>query len=470
MPTSTKSRPADAGNPPAPPAELEDRAAPIIEDESVLVDAAKRGDLAAFGQIFQRYFNQVYDFAARVTRSDRVAAEITAETFTRTVDEIAGMGDTSRVRVAIYAIARSLAADRNTVISMADELVGTASEVDPEYGALVWEGARLLGPRTYAAVDLTARQGLTDSEVGAVTGIREDLAVETVVRTRERAEQAMAIFVLIKKRVSACPGLRSVVGAHASASLERDLADVVIGHIEQCEGCERAWGRIPSPLGVLRKLAVVTPAHGLRDRVWARVRRRYHWAGPGSGPRRNRLASAAALVALVLGVATAVSIGGDRVADAEVTASPNIEATRLAPPPVIPLAVTATTTPSTVTTTRAVPAAPPPSRPTSTTAVPSEPPVVGIITPVQGQQFASSSDLTFVELVAVVQDDLDDVLAVEWHDGPTYLGSGNVITAAVATGCPDAATHTITASATDSSGGTTSATVVFTVRCENPDG
>lgn len=434
------------------------------------MEAAQRGDLAAFGYIYQRYFNRIYDFAARVTRSGRVAEDITGETFTRAVDELAGISEASRLPVELYAIAQGLAAAHDPGVPGTDAIDGAVLGADPELAGLVWEGAALLGPRTYVAVDLFARQGLTDSEVGAVVGIRADIAAETVARTRDRAEQAISIFVLVKRGVAACSGLRNVVGAHARDTLERDLADVVVAHIGQCARCERAWDRLPSPLAVLGQLAVVTPAHGLRDKVWARARRRYRWAGPGSSARRAKLASVAAVVTLVLGIVAAVNIGGDGVADAEVAASPNIEATRLAPPRAGPSAVTPTTTTSTVPTTRVAPPATSPTRPTSTTAVPSEPPVVGIITPVDGQQLTSSSALRFVELVAVVQDDLDEGLAVEWHEGPAYLGSGNAVTVVLASGCPDASTHTITATVTDSSGGTTSTTVTFTLRCDNPDG
>ena len=463
MPTAIKLRPAHPGNPTAAKGELEDPTASL--SEVALVEAARQGDLAAFGQIYRRFFYQIYDFAVRVTRDVRRAEEITTETLARSVDELAVLTEPSELLGRLLAITHGLATAAPYTGKMPP---GSVTGPDAEIETLIWDSAALLGPKTYAVIDLSVRQGLTDVEAGVVAGIRAEMAAESVARTRERADRAISVFVLVKTRVGACPGLRGVVGAHARDSLGSDLVEVVVDHVAECEGCDRVWGELPSPVDTLRRLPVVTPAPELRDRVWARVRRRYRWSGPGSSVRRIRTGVVAACLSLVLGTVALVYLGGGAAAETvEISASPNVEATRELPPPIITERIAPTPKPTS--TTVAVEAAPVPTAPTSTTGPPSEPPVVRIITPVNGQQVAASSGLTFVKLVAVVQDDVDEGLVVSWHNGTIHLASGNSVTVTLPAGCPEPRTYTITATATDSSGGRSSETVVFNLLCDDPD-
>lgn len=53
----------------------------MAADERKLVDRAKRGDVEAFGQIYQRYVDRVYSFVVFRVRDEALAEDLTQEVF-----------------------------------------------------------------------------------------------------------------------------------------------------------------------------------------------------------------------------------------------------------------------------------------------------------------------------------------------------------------------------------------------------
>ena len=458
MPTTAMPS-AHAKNRPVVSINLAEFSAPLTPDDTALAEAAQRGDLSSFGHLFQRHFPRVYDFVSRVARNPGAADEVTFQIFDDVISNLANSEQPPQVTLDLYQTAFHLASARVLASN------GDVPREGSDYPSLIWNGTALLGPKAYAVVDMSVRQGFASEEIASVMGIRKDIAAQTVKRTIERAEQALAIFALVKTRVSVCPGMRSVVGAHAKSSVGTDLADLVAAHVERCNGCHEAWVQSPSPIDVLRRLPMATPAPGTQDQVWARLRRRFRWSGPGSRTRKIRAGSIAAALVVLMGI-VGIVVAGNEAAEADVAVAPSVAPQRQVIPPVAPVEAvpTSTTTQPTTTTTVGQIAAAQPST-TSSTLPPSELPVVSIVAPTDGQRFASPSTLALVRLVAIVEDDLDNDLTVIWREGPTYLGSGNDVSVALAVGCPEALTHTVSATVTDSSGGKSSTSVTFSLRC-----
>ena len=46
-------------------------------DDALLVSRAMAGDLDSFGQLYDRYFTRIYDFAWRILRDADEAADVT---------------------------------------------------------------------------------------------------------------------------------------------------------------------------------------------------------------------------------------------------------------------------------------------------------------------------------------------------------------------------------------------------------
>jgi hypothetical protein len=357
----------------------------------------------------------------------------------------------------------------NTRVESSLDTTG-ATTAEADMTALVTDAATHLGPRTLALIELSVVEGRTDSEVGGRLGIREEIVSATVAHTRERVTEALTIFVLLKTRTRECAELRRMVGAHARASLEAHMGEMVAAHLKTCTGCSDAWGRIPPPLEVLREARA--PRANWGRSIWDRART---WI-PNSPALRCAFLLTGAAVALAL-VLVGVGTMGDAVEPRARTlpflsfaaASPTVEN------------VTPATTPTTIVQQQTEPTVPADQKPGGANetkpdkapkpekeVVPSEPPLITVISPFNGQVFSSTFGQQHIELVAVVQDDVDEGLEVDWYEGSTYIGTGNSVTVTSGDGCPSSTTHTVTATVTDSSRNTSTQQATFTVSCENP--
>lgn len=76
-----------------------------------LVQKAKQGDEAAFGQVYDLYFPKVYRFVFYRVNHKEVAEDLTAETFIRVWNKLSEMQGPSSFSAWIYQIARNLVID-----------------------------------------------------------------------------------------------------------------------------------------------------------------------------------------------------------------------------------------------------------------------------------------------------------------------------------------------------------------------
>ena len=85
---------------------------PTREDEKELVERAKR-DQAAFGELYDRHFLQIYRFVYSRVRDQTVAEDVTSEVFMKALRSIGRYQDTGRPFAAwLYQIAVNAIADR----------------------------------------------------------------------------------------------------------------------------------------------------------------------------------------------------------------------------------------------------------------------------------------------------------------------------------------------------------------------
>lgn len=76
-----------------------------------LVQRAARGEEAAFGQIYDLYFDKVYRFVYFRVNHQETAEDLTAETFIRVWNKLRGISDLAAFNGWVYQIARNLVID-----------------------------------------------------------------------------------------------------------------------------------------------------------------------------------------------------------------------------------------------------------------------------------------------------------------------------------------------------------------------
>jgi RNA polymerase sigma factor (sigma-70 family) len=166
-------------------------------DDAALVALAQAGDAAAFAELYERYFDRIYDFLARMVRDRAEAADLTQDTFLRAMDRLDTLRSGTSFKSWLFTIARNTALNRleragrlqpleRTTASGEEiryDVVDTDRSGSPEaaaeaasLAALVWEAAEALDSRAYSVLHLTVRDGLDSAEIAEVLGVSRNNA------------------------------------------------------------------------------------------------------------------------------------------------------------------------------------------------------------------------------------------------------------------------------------------------------
>jgi RNA polymerase sigma-70 factor (ECF subfamily) len=158
----------------------------ISIDESMLIERAKK-DQEAFGQLYERYSQRIYQYIYYRTSSEEDAEDLTAKTFMRAWQHIAQYDDRGVPFSAwLYRIAHNLVANwhrdrsRRKIISLEDLSRWQVNEDGPEAAALLADDrTALLGVVRRLPADrqellaLKFVEHLSNAEIGEVMGRSE---------------------------------------------------------------------------------------------------------------------------------------------------------------------------------------------------------------------------------------------------------------------------------------------------------
>src|SRR3990172_7758377 len=182
--------------------------------ETSLVELAKAGDQHAFAELYNRYFDPVYDFVSRMTRNRDEAADIAQDTFLKAMNALGGLQKGASFKSWIFTIARNTAlnrlekASRTRPLTFEDDerdevsfdVVDTDRFSDPQEAAqasaiasLVWEAAAGLDPKQLSLLDLHLRQGLDSGEIADVLGVTKNNGYVMLNRLKKAVEEAIEI-------------------------------------------------------------------------------------------------------------------------------------------------------------------------------------------------------------------------------------------------------------------------------------
>ncbi len=361
---------------------MQDQAALNILDGAD-VRRALAGDQSAFAALYDRYFNRVYDFLARMLRNPSDAADVTQETFIQAMTALAGLKKPEGFKSWLFTIARNQALNRlergKRVLAMPTTITDDGEELtldfvdedraadpslpvlDRELASLVWEAAQGLDEKSYAILDLHVRQGLDSGELAEALGVTKGNAYTMLSRVKDRFEESLAVLIVSRRGRQECDILQGIV-----ATVTRFTAEVreqVGKHIKACETCAATRRKFVVPFNIISGLAAPLPPAGLKERVWDDLMTRWPATGADGdaahagkdaarmhrwwgGVRRRWPLSVAALLLLLLGIAMSLSmVLGDSAPSPTVTPIPPTATS--APPTQTPPPPTATPIPPT---------------------------------------------------------------------------------------------------------------------------
>lgn len=103
-------------------------------DEARLIQAAKRGERAAFAEIYERHYDAVYTYLFYRSSDPSLAEDLAGEVFLRLVERISGYTYRGQPILAwLYTVARNLLIDhyrqsgRNDLVPLEERMVAAAS-------------------------------------------------------------------------------------------------------------------------------------------------------------------------------------------------------------------------------------------------------------------------------------------------------------------------------------------------------
>ena len=195
--------------------------------------------------------------------------------------------------------------------------------LDQELASLVWEAARGLDAKSYSILDLHVRQGFDSGEIAEALGVTKGNAYTMLSRVKDRFEESLAVLIVSRRGRQECDILQEMVANVTRFTVE--VREQVGKHIKTCDICTATRRKVVVPFNIISGLAAPLPPVGLKERIWddlmaqwppaitdstvphtskdaARMRR--WW----SGVRRRWPLSVAALLLLLLGIATSLGI------------------------------------------------------------------------------------------------------------------------------------------------------------------
>ncbi len=221
-------------------------------DDEQLIKAVQDGDVAAFGQLYERHVEAAYNLARQISRSAVDADDLVAEAFTRVfIVLLKRRGPESAFRAYLLTALRNKARDiwrKNQRIDLTSDF---ASDFDPMLTSapfndsvtkridqtLVDIAFARLPERWQAALWHVEIEGKTPAEVAPTLGLTANGVSALAYRAREALRQAYLQAHLAEARTSPCEPTVNRLGAWTRNGLSKRESRQVQEHLDICDSC-----------------------------------------------------------------------------------------------------------------------------------------------------------------------------------------------------------------------------------------
>lgn len=253
-----------------------------LMDDAALVQAAKRGDDTAWAAIYDRYADKLHDHCNRILRDRDEAADALHDAFLAASRNLIQLRDPTRLRPWLYSICRHTslrrlkARQRVELTDAPEDLMAPELDLDrgvraEELTELVWSAAAGLSGRDQALLDLHLRQGLEGQDLADAMGTSLSNSYVMLSRMRDQVERSLGALLIARLGRDDCDELDGLL-AGWDGRFSPLLRKRVARHVDSCEICSDKRKSVVSPLALLAAAPLV-PAPGLlKARVISSIR------------------------------------------------------------------------------------------------------------------------------------------------------------------------------------------------------
>jgi RNA polymerase sigma factor (sigma-70 family) len=276
---------------------------PLAErHDDELVALARGGDEQAFAELYQRYFQGLYDFTLRMVRDREAAADVVQATFVRAWTALRGDKGVEHVKAWLYAVARNLSIDelrrRQRLASPRSEddedpiytIVDERRLSDPSIAAhdhelvdMVWESAAALSPQEYSLLDMHLRHGLDADELADALGIAKGAIYTRLTRLRDSLDEAVTSTVLMRRGRRECEELDALLERLVATKVTREVRKAVNEHVKDCEICSETKRKLITPAELFAGLTFVPVPAGVMEAIWDNIAAQLGFGGAAAG-------------------------------------------------------------------------------------------------------------------------------------------------------------------------------------------
>lgn len=253
------------------------------------------GNEPAFAELYERYFERVFDFSARIVRDRDAAADVAQGAFTRAWERMSAGERPQRFKAWIYTVARNRAIDhlrrgrRQVSLDTGDDeddapalaytLVDSdrlsspgAALLDADLAELVWSAAASLTPQDYALLDMQVRQSLTTEEMAEALEVRTGSLYTRLSRLRDNLEESLTVELLRRRGRKDCAELDAIIAALPDEHIDRATQRTILRHLKRCEVCDANRRRFVTAAELFAALVAVPAPAELRAQILERSR------------------------------------------------------------------------------------------------------------------------------------------------------------------------------------------------------
>ncbi len=248
------------------PATTAGDAAATLPDDETLGRALRDGDLTGAEGLYKRYVAELHDLAARIVRDSTRAEDAVQTAFVLAMERASTLRDPAKVKSWLFTITVNVA---RQMVGRGPKYADTevpealeATEAGPEEVAVLHSTQELvlsamdgLEPRQRVALDLTARHGLSTSEVGTVLGLPTAHAAVVVHRAQSAFRHSMRSLLIAQSRTH-CDALATMV-PHGVRSLNPLQRRRVEAHLRHCGACHTRAAVLTSSVELLGGIALL---------------------------------------------------------------------------------------------------------------------------------------------------------------------------------------------------------------------
>jgi RNA polymerase sigma factor (sigma-70 family) len=238
--------------------------------DTELVRRLRAGDQHAFGELYDAWFDRIFDLVSRIVRDQEVAAEVTQDTFLNAWRKLDSLDNPEAFGGWLLRIGRNAAYNRSTKeqrsrpvddreLTVIESVGAGASNAPSGFGVedrlgraatpgvaledrevvgLVWQAAEALPERDLEVLDLQLRHGMTPAEIGEMMGLNRNAANQLVHRVRGRLEVAIRARVLWRSGEPVCEVLAQRLEQAKVSTFDAEAVRVIERHVPGCAECD----------------------------------------------------------------------------------------------------------------------------------------------------------------------------------------------------------------------------------------